>query len=267
MALSPQMTTTLNRDIILAWFTGKGRERASAALDLLEASVAQGCWVSGASRKVRAALDKPSVATNAARKAIGIGYASPLWRIRHAMWFGNFIGIQAHDIAAARKANPDATIDAFLGLALAWQKDFAQVAQQVEMLDQRQPAPVFTSMGLSPTVTASLVDMGLAGRPETVRVCPHRIDWIHGIDPKTNKPRMFALVILLWPKGTVFGASRYLGTAHNTQCEACGHAIRTARVPLLIDDAKGVPHALWVGRDCARNIFGIKVTGDLDIQK
>lgn len=70
---------------------------------------------------------------------------------------------------------------------------------------------------------------------------------------------------ILWPKDTIFGKA-YLskGSTTHSQCDACAHAIKDPFnwVPILIDDRKGRPHAMWVGHDCAKNLFGFEVEGD-----
>jgi len=70
---------------------------------------------------------------------------------------------------------------------------------------------------------------------------------------------------LLWPKNTVFDRGRF---TQGHQCQSCGHAIHNPYnwVPLLIDSQKGIPHALWVGRDCSASVFGVKVTGEVIIE-
>lgn len=70
---------------------------------------------------------------------------------------------------------------------------------------------------------------------------------------------------LKWPEGTKFNATGYCRTANNHQCQACGHAIKNAFnwVLLVVDSAAGVPHAMWVGKDCAQTLFGVAVKGEL----
>jgi hypothetical protein len=66
---------------------------------------------------------------------------------------------------------------------------------------------------------------------------------------------------MLWPEGTTHRESRYAHGSSN--CHACGHQIRSPYnwVPLVAQTATG-PVSLWVGRDCARNLFQAEVTGD-----
>lgn len=54
-------------------------------------------------------------------------------------------------------------------------------------------------------------------------------------------------------------------SASRHQCQACGHAIKNVFnwVPLVVDSAAGVPHAMWVGKDCAQTLFGVTVKGEL----
>lgn len=145
--------------------------------------------------------------------------------------------------------------------------NFKYAMEPVEELmakwDATRPPPVFTTMGLSPTVTATMKQFGAV----KVEVCPMRFEKRERIDPKTKKTVYYTVAILLWPEGTVHGNSKYQGTHANSQCEACGHAIKAAYnwVPLVIWGADEKPQSLWTGHDCARNLFGIKLTGELEL--
>jgi len=68
---------------------------------------------------------------------------------------------------------------------------------------------------------------------------------------------------IIWPEGTRHGTSRYArGASH---CHACGHAIGNPYnwVPLVAQTASG-PASLWVGADCARNLFNVDVSGQAE---
>jgi hypothetical protein len=88
---------------------------------------------------------------------------------------------------------------------------------------------------------------------------------------KDGKKQYAMVAELLWPEGTRFGASRFAEEGDRWpvgRCHSCGHAIRksTNWVPLVATDDTGAPLALWVGKDCAQTLFGIKVTGPFDVK-
>lgn len=281
----------MNRQAILSWFTGKARTTASHALDLLEASVEAGAWVPRASVKVKAALTKPTVIIKLGRSHEEIlrqvrRPSESRWtgtgaRLAHDMRFGLYRGVDKYDFSGLRSLLSDAETlsqlqqipasadDAATAIDAAerWGRDFAPLTAIIDRLDASRPVPVFTVLGVSPTVTRTLEDLGVVGSVDTLRVCP--IDWqeVERVDPKTGKITYVRVGRLRWPPGTVHGASRHAHLGSFTWCEACRHAIRNPWnwVPLLVDK-DGVPHSLWTGRDCARNLFGIDVKGEVELE-
>lgn len=268
-----------NRTNILSWYSGKALENAKVALDLLAQSEALGCWESGASRKVMSFLSKANQATKLGRRygkaleAIG-SYATPTtrgWSIRFILDFGMLSGYslaKETDFKALISMAPGPELKKVISEAQRFANDFMPVVELVIMLNNARPKPVFTYLGVSPTVTNLLTDLGMAGSvTATVRVCPIRWEKIETID-KNGKVQIKYVGTLEWPAGTVHNSSRYnYSKAGNDQCQACGHAIKNPFnfVPLVIDDKNGVPHSLWTGKDCCQSLFGIKVTGDMEV--
>ncbi len=269
------------RTAVLGWYTGKAQKDAAAALDLLAQSEAQGAWVPGASRFVDARLGKSNVATKMGRahgKALeGVGdYKTPAaqrgWNVMMVLTYPYPKRLGAHvtelDWTAIRTAAP-ASLRMVVDFAEKLCKDFAPVAALMVRLDATRPLPVITKIGASPTVTATLTNLGLVAKAETAQVCPGHWEERTSVDAK-GKTVYRQVWILEWPTGTVHGKSRYAHGSHagNSQCEACGHAIQNPFnwVPLLLDNEAGRPHSLWVGKDCAKTIFGVKVTGDFEIE-
>jgi len=95
------------KEKILHWFTGKSREKAELALELLVESEKLGYWLPKASRSVRAALGKHNVATKFARAQI------LAWGRGHYPKRGTFDG-RSHDIFHAILIKP------ILRLIAAW---------------------------------------------------------------------------------------------------------------------------------------------------
>jgi hypothetical protein len=142
--------------------------------------------------------------------------------------------------------------------------NWAAFKAAVAALNEKRNQAVFISdpTKVSPTVRETLDRLDLNSL--TIRVCPidYRLEDVLLPSGKTVKTHVAYLV---WPKGTVHGASRFHATNNNAQCQACGHAIKNPFnwVPVLVDNKAGVPHSVWVGRDCAEKIFGIKMVGAL----
>lgn len=255
------MTTPIaawNPHPIEKWYSGKGLETLrSYVLPTLREAEKLGYWPKGASRKVKAALNKQRVAEKLGRENRGT------WTEIHAadiaLTYGQFA--EAPDLLVA-----------ILGLsaekrikyakAEQWARDFASVAQLVALLDRSRPRPTFLLGTLSPTVYANLgkalaIDFTTIDVPEIVW------EWVEYVDPNGRKVR-YQVGRIIWPEGTQHNKSRYyVSNANNRQCQACGHAIHSPWnwVPLVAEGPSS-PLSLWVGRDCASKLFGVKVDGD-----
>jgi hypothetical protein len=161
--------------------------------------------------------------------------------------------------------NPDkASKKLVAGNRESFQARMDEITSLMDRWDGTRPGVTFTHLGVSPTVTATLQGLEAV----KVTVCPMEYKQVEEVNPETGKVVYKTIVRLLWPEGTVHGASRYHATNNNFQCQACGHAIKNAFnwVPLILWDTANKPKSLWVGRDCARNLFNIEMTGDLEIE-
>jgi len=277
----------MNTENILRWFTGKARVNAEAALKMLEESLAHGSWLPRHSTKVSAALRKANVIAKIARNhrddleainhyMVNGEYKETIaalnrlypgrrgWELAHCMSSGSFTHVQKIDFASIRNAAPH--LNPVIDLAEQWADDFLPVVLAIEKLDATRPVPTFTVLGVSPTVTHTLKVMGIAGSMETIRPCPIRWEECTEVNPKTGKTVYFQIAHLDPPAGTVWDASIH---AHGNHCHACGHLIKNNYnwCPLLVDDAAGTPYLLMVGRDCAESLFGIKMTGELELAR
>ena len=138
----------------------------------------------------------------------------------------------------------------------------------LKLLDSRKPIPTLVCKTLSPTV---LVNVGKTMGVELDSIAVPEIVW-KWVKRTGKGGLVFEIAVpkIIWPKGTRHNTSRFAkGTAHNVQCHACGHAIKNVYnwVPLLANAAGFItpgPVSLWVGRDCARKLFGCEVTGDAE---
>lgn len=281
----------------LRWFTGKSLEKAKAALEMLTASVQNGAWLPGHSRTVRATLSKANVISKSARKneeawdlfAVPADFTTDYyveprarryhlegeakeagqmsWSAHHNMYFGNFQAMQKINFDLLRKFATDASRQSLLVEAQQYTQDFASIADAVQRLDMTRPKPVFTSLGVSGTITDTFTDTRLDLDLTKVYYPEMVMKQVEVTNSKTGEKELKWVCEIIWPEGTVFNSSRFVGTEKNySKCHSCGHAIKNGFnwVPVLINNKAGVPHCFWVGRDCARTIFGIDVTGDLE---
>lgn len=268
-----------NFDTILKWYSGKGLTNAQMALGLVRESVAQGYWVKGASRKVMATLDKANVAKKAGKANedvlgnLGVKpgesrydadkvAAQAGWRLSHSMYFGQFHYVQGVDFAALEAAAVTAAEKSAIALGKAYAQDFAEISKAIKTLDATRPQPRFLADGeVSPTVRRTLDGMDAV----KAEVCP--IEW-KLVERTDEEGRVYMTWVgkLLWPADTRHNRSRFANGGCN--CEACGHRIKNPYnwVPFILTTRDGAHKSLWVGRDCAERLFGVKMDGDLEIE-
>lgn len=243
---------------VLDLFTGKARDKASAALDILDQSVAQGFWVPGASRSVRAALNKSAVAKKHSRR---FDYSPEPFRLMMCLAYDPITYMDgALQTLELFKDLDDSDYDGSLGFARLYVKLLAPIVEMVRRLDATRPPPVFTTMKASPTVSKTVKDLGAVD----IKVCPMKFEQVRRVSGKPCSVTFETVARLDWPDGTLHNTSRFTGSC---QCQACGHAIRNRDnwVPLVLTSEDGTARSLWVGRDCAKTLFGIDVKGDLEI--
>jgi hypothetical protein len=255
---------TINKNAVLDFFSGKSRENAAHALKMIEASAKEGMWIKGVSRSARAALNKSNEAVKFVKSLDdehgGFGYdarGDAFWEACHQLRYGLYERAPK-DVSVLDKEPSAAKLVAYYR---AYREAFAPVVETMKRLDATRPPPVFTSLGASPTVTSTIESFEAV----KVDVCP--MEFHHGerVNAKTGKTEYYTYCILKWPPGTRFGTSRY--HRHEGQCEACGHGIKNIFnwVPLVLTARDGTPKSLIVGRDCAETLFGVKLTGELEI--
>lgn len=275
-----QMTSkpSIDRAAVLSWFTGKGLEKATVALEQVMASVEQGFWTPGVSRSAMAVLSKSNVAATMARNNRWIGEMKapsasskfdsgnrgfPL-HMALSYGFAQISGRTAVDFSTLLGwCSNDVQVDVITKAQRFW-NDMAPLALAFKALDATRPPPVFTSIGLSPSVTATMQNAQMDAGSK-IEMCPVRFEE----QERTIKGKVVKVMvgILLWPEGTKHNCSRYsYGTDRNLQCHACGHAIRNPGnwVPLILTGKDNVPRSFWVGKDCAGNIFGVNMKGEAE---
>lgn len=260
------MTTPIaswNPHPIEKWFSGKGLDTLRTfVLPTLAEAEKLGYWPKGVSRKVKAALNKAKVAEKLGRdnreRLTAFGHVICL-----ALTYGQYEkAAQVLEAVKGVTTTRDLADHKLHEQVTAWAKAFVPVAELVALLDRSRPRPTFVLGTLSPTVYANLgksLDIDFT----SVRSPDIEWEWVEYVDPKTGKTVRFQRGHIVWPAGTQHNKSRFFHSGNSFQCQACGHAIHNPWnwVPLLVDGPKG-PLSLWVGRDCAGKLFGVKVDGD-----
>lgn len=149
----------------------------------------------------------------------------------------------------------------------AWIQLSREKSLAFEFLNVCRPLPVVTEIGLSPRVTATLTEMNLEVDLPSIKLAKIDSRMVPGfkrdgtplLDRRGNR-MMVPEYFVAWTPGTAMGMSRF---SCGCRCEACGKSIPSGRfVPIEADDKKSGQHiGLWVGQDCASNIFGVKDAG------
>lgn len=280
------MTTRF--DSALKWYTGKSLEGATKALAMVAEAEVLGYWPSGYSRKVTALLNKMNVAKKFAMKneipsnrpwdapplrgllesvkdPASKHYTGNGWFLNHNMMFGGF-SAAPEGLTLAKSLERFCENDAeraALATAKSWCEDFAPIAEVVEKLDATRPKPVLLMKTLSPTVLGN-VGAAMGIKLDTLTIPEMEWKKVEALTPKGERYWTWE-VNILWPEGTKHNTSRYASGDH---CHACGHRISNPFnwAPLLAD-SEGGKKSLWVGKDCARNLFGCDVKGEVEWRK
>lgn len=136
-------------------------------------------------------------------------------------------------------------------------------------LDLMRPLPVVTKIGVSPTVTKTFTEMNLNLDLASIKLAEIAFRLVPWLDNKGNKAYkengdllMTREYYVKWSKGIKHGQSRF-SAVRKHQCEACGHGIPSGNFVAVEAFDKNLNNqiSLWVGCDCAKNIFGIKDVG------
>lgn len=271
------MEAIMNKSIA-RWFSGKQHQNIIGwALPMLAKAEKEGSWPKKVARPMHAAFGKTATKslareTDDYRRAAQYNFEDKAicpvaaW---NAIYFLFAFASRPEDALRGvevleKHHNPTPAQQILLGKARDMANDFIPVKALLKLLDSRRPKRTVIFKTLSPTVVKNLLG-DLNFNMETLRHPPVECKWVPFIG-RDGKEYQELVCYIKWPEGTVHSGSRYAhgSRAGNAQCHACGHAIKNPSnwVPMLIDDVNGVPHSMWVGTDCARNVFGCEVEGD-----
>lgn len=263
----------VDRAKVLMLFKGKAKANAAIALDALERSVAAGEWEPGQSRKVRAAMNKTNAVVsnlNRIRERGGHGDANVdvIWEVAHCLGYGLFERAIGYWLEVGNDLTKNPLVYGELGLLFkVYVEAMTPVAAAMLTLDNTRPKPTFTWLGTSPTVTATLTGL----QAVKVEVCP--MHWEH--HSRTNAKGdlvHYSVAVLDWPEGTKHDTSPHSHSGNaliGQPCHACGHSIRNPFnwCPLVLWSKDGTPRSMYVGRDCAHTLFGVKLNGEMEIKR
>jgi hypothetical protein len=253
--------------ILSGHFTGARLTMFTDSIAVIRASAEQGTWLSHGRRRADKGINK-GLTAGKHMKSPGLVHGDArreaLWRVYFAAQHGQSLRAEELDVATdddLQAIAPKISVE----VTRAWLRLMVVLRDIYTDLDASRPLPVYTEIGLSPKVTATLQDIGIDLDLATRRMAP--IDWRWEQERDKNfalvfrsdgAPKMVKVYFVKWPAGTVFGLSRFA----DRDCEACGKSIPSGRfVPVLIANKAGTEHGFWFGCDCARNILGIKDAG------
>ncbi len=260
--------TQQNIEIVRSTMKGAKLAKFNESVGILEASLAQNGWITGGSRSAHKGFGQGS----------GINY-NPRWNFspEHPEDFN--LGMCM--VYGSANIITSGAIDRMFASGLvkkkftrqyveAWIAVCKEAYEASEYLTGLRPAPVITAIGLSPKVTATLTEMNLDIKLPSIKMAriAYRKIPAFGKDgqPLLNRfgQQIYESIPYVdWTPGTKFGRSRF---SYGCKCEACGKSIPSGMfVPIEADDQKSGDHiGMWIGCDCARNIFGIK---DIGVEK
>lgn len=250
-----------NIEIVRAYLKGKRLEKFDASIAVLKESAAQGCWTLRGSVKANSGfyqgICKSSAECAFADRAVSslqfcLNYGHPYASETPVLEAAARLRTMWNRKGELVKIPSDSVIAAWAGLCNARSELTAE-------LNDARPAPRVTAIGLSPKVTATLTEMNLDLDLPSIR--PAKIDSkmvpTDDLDREGN-PKFERVYFVSWTAGIAHGQSRF-----QDGCHACGKHIPSRRfVPIeAMDKKSGKLISMWLGVDCARNIFGIKDDG------
>lgn len=261
--------TQAHVDTVAAYMTGKRREKFLASVAILNESLALGGWIKRG--KVKATSGFYQGLSSTAHFATGDSFS-----LEMSLRFGSaeskyglgrkdkpFADLTDEELAhVCRNTKGKVTPEVVRAwLTLCTESDAAH-----RLLDKARPLPTITAIGLSPKVTKTLTEMNLDLELPSIKIAKISFylkallddDGKPVIDKVTGKPVMVPVYYVDWTPGTQMSLSRFAGR----DCEACGKTIPSQNfVPVEADCKKNGHIGLWLGTDCAKNIFGIKDVG------
>lgn len=253
---------------ILGFMSGSRLAKFQEAITLLRTAEARGAWASREAQKVsagfyqglanRANVDMPSGPDTESRMVRGENgetryIAGHRTAAESCFRYGRpYEGPMPRVTTGKGRACKEIPAD----VVESWMKLCTVVRALCKQLDAARPKPIVTAIGLSPKVTKTLTEMNLDIDLPTItpaEIVPKEIS----VKDKNGNPRIETVYVVKWSQGVKLGMSRF-----QSGCEACGKSIPSCRfVPIEAKCRKNGLVGMWLGCDCARQIFGVKDAG------
>jgi hypothetical protein len=239
-------------DTVAGYLKGKRREKLLASIEILQTSLAQDAWVQRGGAKAASGFYQGLV-----QRA-----SSSEFELYMCLRFG-----QQYEGDPTRAEIQQVT-DVPVEVVLAWVHLVQEVHAARDALDAARPKPTTTPVGLSPRVTKTLLECNLDLELSSIKMAEIKYYTRPLLDaqgkPKLNargKPVLEKVYYVVWSKGILHGRSRF-GDNGRLGCEACGKHIPSGRFVPVEARCKNLGLvSLWLGCDCAKNIFGVKDVG------
>lgn len=275
------MNNAIDFEMIRSFYKGAALKKVDAVLPGFKKSIEQGFWEPGVSRAVRAAFyGYGKAATIKLARAIDsdkslghdfgyvdvgdfgrvLGSCMPVSVERLEQTLANMkVGKLFFEDRIDISRIPHALMGYF-ETAICMAKTLEPMWETIKRLDSARPAPVFTMMNASPLISEELKNQNAT----SVEVPKYGTEWEVIRDAKGSVYQI-PVIVIKWPEGTKHGAAKW--HRHDGQCECCGHRIKVGGyVPLLLNTEEG-PKSLWVGRACAKTLFGVDMKGELTVKE
>jgi hypothetical protein len=251
-------------DKVSSFLNGARRAKFQRSIEILRAAEARGAWDGRESQQVGAGfyqgLVRMRVEVKFDHQALALEPhkhpAEMSLRFGHA-YSGPIPQVQHGKGRACSQVSP--------AVVAAWFQLCSAKVALVKQLDKARPKPVVTAIGLSPKVTKTLTEMQLDIDLPTIKPAEIERYEVQARDKngellfKNGEPVMEIHYRVKWAPGTKLNVSRF---SNGGGCEACGKHIPSGRfVPVQAECRKKGLIGMWLGCDCARNIFGIKDLG------
>lgn len=266
-SLTPELIETVRSGL-----KGKKLEKFNESIAILQESLAQDGWTPRGSIKAQSGLYQGVAKYNVSYHSgpehnedfalmMCLNYGSPAGEIGNA--------IDRLFTRVSKKTGKLIAAKMNRQFVEAWVEFCREAYRASEYLTALRPKPVITEIGLSPKVTATLKDMSLDINLPSLKPAEIKFRQEPAFDKDGNRmynrlgePMFNYIPYVDWTPGTKFNRTRFSYTG-NCNCEACGKRIPSGMfVPVEADDQNsGDRIGMWIGVDCARNIFGIKDKG------
>lgn len=247
-----QLNSKLVRTVASA-MKGNHLKKFEASIAVLTESLAQGAWIKRGAAKASAGFYQGLFTR--------MGRDCPTFELMMCLRYGQECRVAV--TAEMIEQNGFGHISEVVG---AWVQLCSDVAQARRELDAARPVPVVTAIGLSPKVTKTFQECDLDLDVASIQPAPIKSykaqmrSQTTGellFDKRTGEPLMETIYYVAWPKGIKLGQSRFY-----EGCQACGKHIPSRRFVAIMGNCRKLGQiGLWVGCDCARNIFGVKDIG------